>query len=174
MTQGLDLLAEGGTVTLTDGTAVPLRYSFRALALLEARFGSVGAVQQAIDSTGSGAAFGPLAQIIGAGTVGPGGFEPHIREHVDAKGVRTVSDIVYRRRTDGALLEDLLDPGRLDEYTRAFTAALSRALENRSRGNVPAPVTTVTPGLETTPSLGANTSTSPSVPSTFQSLSSGS
>jgi hypothetical protein len=174
MTQGLDLLAQGGTVTLTDGTEVPLRYSFRALALLEARFGSVAAVQKAIDSTGEGAAFGPLAQIIGAGTVGPGGFEPHIREHVDAKGKRTVSDIVYRRRTDSALLEDLLDPGRLDEYTRAFTIALSRALEDRSRGNAPAPaVQTVTPGLETTDSPGANTSISPSVPSTFQSASSG-
>ncbi|MGI3198443.1 hypothetical protein ACRJ4W_07260 [Streptomyces sp. GLT-R25] len=56
MTTGLDLLAEGGTITLTDGTEVPLRYSFRALALLEARFGSVGAVQTAIDSTGAGAA----------------------------------------------------------------------------------------------------------------------
>lgn len=172
MTTGLDLLAEGGRVTLTDGTEVPLRYSFRALALLEARFGSVAAVQEAIDSTGSGAAFGPLAQIIGAGTVGPGGFEPYIREHQDAKGNRHVTDITYRRRTDGANLEDLLDPGRLDEYTRAFTAALSRALE--SRGNGPAPdVQTVTPGLETTPSLGASTSTSPSVPSTFQSASSG-
>ena len=37
MTQGLDLLAEGGDVTLTDGTTISLRYSFRALALLEAR-----------------------------------------------------------------------------------------------------------------------------------------
>lgn len=172
MTTGLDLLAEGGTVSLTDGTTTPLRYSFRALALLEARFGSVGAVQSAIDSTGAGAAFGPLAQIIGAGLVGPGGFEPHIREHVDAKGKRTVTDIVYRRRTDGANLEDLLDPGRLGEYTNAFTSALGKALE--SRGNDAAPtVETVTPGLETTPSLGANTSTSPSVSSTFQSASSG-
>ncbi|WP_183154370.1 hypothetical protein [Streptomyces shenzhenensis] len=173
MTTGLDLLAEGGAVTLTDGTEVPLRYSFRALALLEARFGSVGAVQKAIDSTGAGAAFGPLAQIIGAGTVGPGGFEPHIREYQDAKGTRHIQDIVYRRRTDGAMLDDLLDPGRLDEYTRAFTAALGRALESRSQGNGAAPVQTVTPGLETAASPGASTSISPSVPSTFLPASSG-
>ncbi|MDT0473011.1 hypothetical protein RM863_12840 [Streptomyces sp. DSM 41014] len=172
MTTGLDLLADGGHVVLTDGTEVPLRYSFRALALLEARFGSVGAVQTAIDSTGAGAAFGPLAQIIGAGLVGPGGFDPHIREHVDAKGKRTVSDIVYRRRTDGSDLMDLLDPGRIGDYTDAFTSALSRALE--SRGNDAAPATvTVTPGLETA-SHGASTSTSPSVPSTFLPATSGS
>ncbi|MGW2379310.1 hypothetical protein [Streptomyces sp. NPDC001658] len=169
MTAGLDLLAEGGTVTLTDGSEIGLRYSFRALALLEARFGSVAAVQQAIDSTGDGAAFGPLAQIIGAGCVGPGGFEPNIREHVDAKGKRTVSDIVYRRRTDGAILEDLLDPGRLGDYTNAFTAALSKALE--TRGNAPAPaVETVTPGLA---SPGTSTTTSPLVPSTFSPAPSG-
>lgn len=169
MTAGLDLLAEGGTVNLTDGTATSLRYSFRALALLEARFGSVGAVQSAIDSTGAGAAFGPLAQIIGAGLVGPGGFEPHIREHVDAKGKRTVTDIVYRRRTDGANLEDLLDPGRLGEYTNAFTAALSKALESRGNDAAPTAVETVTPGI----GLGASSITSPSAPSTFSPAPSG-
>ncbi|RSO40118.1 hypothetical protein DMH15_15970 [Streptomyces sp. WAC 06725] len=169
MTIGLDLLAEGGTITLTDGTSVSLRYSFRALALLEARFGSVAAVQDAIDSTGAGAAFGPLMQIIGAGALGPGGFEPHIREHQDAKGNRKVSDVVFRRRTDGADLADLLHPGRLDEYTRAFTAALEKALSSQGNdhaGPTPAiPVTTVSPGL--------NASTSPSVPSTFSPVSSG-
>lgn len=162
MTTGLDLLAEGATVTLTDGTDVPLRYSFRALALLEARFGSIQAVQGAIDSTGSGAAFGPLHQIIGAGCVGPGGFEPHIREYQDAKGERRVQDIVYRRRTDGADLADLLDPGRLDAYVGAFSAALSKALESRGNGASPA-VTDVS--LPTTP--GPSSTTSPSVPSTF-------
>jgi hypothetical protein len=169
MTTGLDLLAEGGTVNLTDGTSTSLRYSFRALALLEARFGSVGAVQTAIDSTGAGAAFGPLAQIIGAGLVGPGGFEPHIREHVDTKGNRTVTDIVYRRRTDGANLEDLLDPGRLGEYTSAFTSALGKALESRGNDAAPTTVETVTPGL----GHGASTTTSPLVPSTFSPAPSG-
>jgi hypothetical protein len=169
MTTGLDLLAEGGTITLTDGSEVGLRYSFRALALLEARFGSVGNVQNAIDSTGQGAAFGPLAQMIGAGMVGPGGFEPHIREHVDAKGNRTVSDIVYRRRTDGANLDDLLDPGRLGDYTSAFNAAFSRALESRGNDAAPAAVETVTPGL----GHGPSTTTSPLVPSTFSPAPSG-
>ncbi|MFD5058259.1 hypothetical protein OHB49_28825 [Streptomyces sp. NBC_01717] len=171
MTTGLDLLAEGGTITLTDGTEVPLRYSFRALALLEARFGSIGAVQEAIDSTGGGAAFGPLHQILGAAIVGPGGFEPHLREHVDAKGKRTVSDIVFRRRTDGADLADLLDPGRLDAYVAAFSSALGKALEHR--GNGPAPtVETVTPGLSL-PTPGPSSTTSLSVPSTFHPASSG-
>ncbi|MEU7381552.1 hypothetical protein AB0A91_16420 [Streptomyces sp. NPDC042207] len=174
MTTGLDLLAEGGSITLTDGTEAPLRYSFRALALLEAKFGSVGAVQTAIDSTGAGAAFGPLAQIIGAGLVGPGGFEPMIREHVDANGKRSISSIVYRRRTDGENLEDLLDPGRLGEYTNAFTAALGKALESRGNDAGPA-VETITPGLDaTTLSPGPSSSTSPSVPSTFHPASSGS
>lgn len=174
MTAGLDLLAEGGSITLTDGTTPSLRYSFRALALLEARFGSIGAVQTAIDSTGEGAAFGPLGQIIGAGLVGPGGYEPHIREYQDAKGIRHIQDIVYRRRTDGSNLEDLLDPGQLDGYTRAFTSALSKALESRGNGGAPT-VATVVPGLET-PAMstpGPSSSTSPSAPATFLPATSG-
>ncbi|MDX3074623.1 hypothetical protein [Streptomyces sp. MI02-7b] len=170
MSEGLDLLAEGGTVELTDGTTVPLRYSFRALALLEARYGSVKAVQNAIDRTGDGAAFGPVVQLLGAGMVGPGGFEPHIREHQDAQGNRKMSgDIVFRRRKDGADIADLLHPGRLAEYIAAFEAAFTKALA--SLGNDPAPVVagvtveTVSPGLTAT--------TSPSVPSTFLPATSG-
>lgn len=163
MTAGLDLLAEGATIHLTDGTTVPLRYPMRALALLEARYGSIAAVQRAIDTTGKGAMFGPLIQLVGAGCVGPGGFEPHYREHQDAKGERRISgDIVYRRRTDGADLADLLHPGRLSEYSDAFNSAFSAAL--RSLGNDEAPAPTVEPG---TPSPGESSTTSPSVPSTF-------
>jgi hypothetical protein len=170
MTHGLDLLADGGTVDLVDGTSVQLRYSMRALALLEARYGSVAAVQGAIDSTGNGAAFGPIIQLVGAGAVGPGGFEPHFREHQDAKGERKISgDIVFRRRTDGADLADLLHPGRLSQYVDAFNAAFSKALE--SLGNDDATpdlnraIETVSPGLSST--------TSPSVPSTFSQTPSG-
>jgi hypothetical protein len=167
MTTGLDLLADGSTVQLTDGTTVQLRYSFRALALLEARFGSIDAVQKAIDVTGKGAAFGPLIQILGAGSIGPGGFEPHIREHQDAKGERRISgDIVFRRRTDGADIADLLDPGQIGDYVETFTAALRKALEHR--GKAPA-ITDVTPGL--TP--GMSSTTSPSVPGTFLPATSG-
>lgn len=170
MTTGLDLLAEGGTIHLTDGTSVPLRYSFRALALLEARFGSVAAVQDAIDATGKRPAFGPLLQMVGAGCVGPGGFEPLVREYQDAKGERRVQDIVYRRRTDGTDLADLLHPGRLTEYISAFSAALGKALEDQARdgqgnGQAGTPTTTVSPGPSAT--------TSPSVPSTFLPTSSG-
>jgi hypothetical protein len=174
MTTGLDLLAEGNSIVLTDGTTVNLRYAFRSLALLEARFGSVAGIQAAINASGESAAFGPIAQIIGAGAVGPGGYEPHIREYQDAKGARHVQDIVYRRRGDGVDLADLLDPGRLGEYSAAFTAALSKALESRSASVPPAgaPVVTVTPGLDS-PSPGTTSSTSPSVPSTFLPIASG-
>ncbi|MFI6639948.1 hypothetical protein [Streptomyces sp. NPDC050504] len=164
MTAGLDLLASGASITLTDGTAVSLRYSMRAIALLEARYGSVAAVQDAIDTTGSGAAYGPIVQLLGAGCLGPGGFEPHFREHQDAKGERRISgDITYRRRTDGADLADLLHPGQLGEYVDAWTSAFTKALEalgNDSGGSTATTtVETVSPGLSST--------TSPSVPSTF-------
>jgi hypothetical protein len=164
MTQGLDLLADGGSITLTDGTTVGLRYSMRAIALLEARYGSVAAVQNAIDTTGKGAAYGPIVQLLGAGCVGPGGFEPHFREHQDAKGERKISgDIVYRRRTDGVDLADLLHPGRLHEYVEAWQTSFSKALEALGNGDSPTPagtaIETVSPGLSST--------TSPSVPSTF-------
>ncbi|TJZ55615.1 hypothetical protein FCH28_09760 [Streptomyces piniterrae] len=168
MTTGIDLLAPGVTITLTDGTALPLVYSFRGLALIEARFGSVSAVQGAIRA--DGAAFGPLIEIIGAGAVASGQFEPHIREHQDAKGKRHVTEIVYKRR-DGKQLGDLLHPGRLDEYTTAFTKAFEQSLKS-AEGNGEAaaaarPVETVTP------SPGLSATTSPSVPSTFHPSSSG-
>jgi hypothetical protein len=172
---GLDLRAPGAEISLIDGTSPSLRYPFRALALLEARFGSIGAVQAAIDSTGDGAAFGPLVQIIGAGLVGPGGFEPHVREYQDTKGVRRIQDIVYRRRTDGVDLADLLHPGLLGDYTRAFIAALNQALrtpgapEGNGQG---ATVETVTADALTSP--GTTSTTSPAVPSTFRPTPSGS
>lgn len=168
---GLDLRAEGGSIDLVDGTSVQLRYSFRALALLEARFGSIGAVQTAIDSTGEGAAFGPLVQIIGAACIGRGGFEPNIREHVDAKGDRRISEIVYRRRTDGENLADLLHPGLLRDYVNAFTAALSQALRTPGKAG---PTTVETVVTEALSSPGMTSSTSQSVPSTFSPTPSGS
>ncbi len=161
-TTGLDLLGTGHTITLADDTTVNLVYSFRGLALLEARFGSVKAVQAAVDTSGDGKVFGPLAQIIGAGCVGPGGFEPLIKERQDAAGNRTVIEITYRRRTDGTDLMDLLMPSRAGEYSDAMSSALSQAV-SASSGNDEAPtvetVTTLSPGL--------SASTSQSVPSTF-------
>jgi hypothetical protein len=170
MTTGSDLLGEGSSIDLTDGTSVRLRYPMRALALLEARYGSLDAVQAAIDTTGKGAAFGPIVQLVGAGTLGPGGFEPHYREHQDAKGERRVTgDIVFRRRTDGADLADLMHPGFLSKYVAAWQGAFSKALEGLGNDDAPAevgvPIETVSPGLSST--------TSPSVPSTFLPATSG-
>lgn len=173
MTHGLDLLGGGGTIPLSDGTEITLRYPLRALALLEARYGSVVAVQTAVDISGQGAAFGPMIQLIGAGCVGPGGFEPHYREHQDAKGERRITgDIVYRRRTDGADLADLLLPAQMNRYMATFNAAFSKALEGlgnddapEADGAAPTTVETISPGLSST--------TSPSVPSTFRPTPSG-
>ncbi|GGS82026.1 hypothetical protein [Streptomyces griseoviridis] len=167
MTAGMDLLGGGGTITLSDGTEITLRYPLRSLALLEARYGSVTAAQTAIDATGGGAAFGPLIQLIGAGCLGPGGFEPHFREHQDAKGERRISgDITFRRRLDGMDLADLLLPSQLSEYIDTFNAALQRALAGQGNdgapgetGAGPQTVETISPGLSST--------TSPSVSSTF-------
>lgn len=167
-TTGLDLLGPGHPITLADGTTALIIYSFRSLALLESRFGSVKAVQGAIDSSGDRPAFGPLMQMIGAGLVGRGGFEPHIRERVTAEGERVVTDIVYRRRTDGVDLAELLHPGRLGEYSNAFASAFSAAL--KSPGNDVAPVVeTVT--IPSSP--GTTSSISESVPSTFAPATSG-
>ncbi|WP_329291866.1 hypothetical protein [Streptomyces pseudovenezuelae] len=173
MTQGLDLLGGSGTIPLSDGTEITLRYSLRALALLEARYGSVEAAQTALDVTGKGASFGPIAQLVGCGAVGPGGFEPHYREHQDAKGERKISgDITFRRRTDGVDLADLLMPSELARYVETFNAALTKAIRGLGNDETPqesgaAPVTveTVSPGLSST--------TSPSVPSTFLPATSG-
>ncbi|WP_435252228.1 hypothetical protein [Streptomyces tendae] len=164
MTAGTDLLGGGASIPLTDGTSVQLRYSMRALALLEARYGSVQNVQNAVDKTGNGAAFGPVIQLIGAGVLGPGGFEPHYREHQDAKGERRISgDIVFRRRTDGADIADLLYPGAIGQYVEAFQSAFQKALA--AQGNDAAPTAGAT--IETLPSPGESSTTSPSVPSTF-------
>ncbi len=170
MTAGLDLLGDGASISLSDGTQVRLRYPMRALALLEARYGSVEAIQGAIDTSGKGAAFGPIIQLVGAGCVGPGGFEPHYREHQDAKGERRISgDIVYRRRTDGADLADLLLPSHLSAYVDAFNTAFGKALEGLGNDDTPepagVPVETVSPGLSSI--------TSPSVPATFRPATSG-
>ncbi|MGW2210116.1 hypothetical protein [Streptomyces sp. NPDC001781] len=170
MTAGLDLLGDGGSIPLSDGTEIPLRYSFRAIALLEARYGTIAAVQNAIDTTGQGATFGPLIQVVGAGALGPGGFEPHYREHQDAKGERRISgDITFRRRTDGADLADLLMPSSINRYVSVFNSALTKALEGMGNDEAPeaegAPTETISPGLSST--------TSPSVPSTFSPAPSG-
>lgn len=170
MTAGTDLLGDGGSIPLTDGTNVVLRYSMRAIALLEARYGSVQAVQGAIDTTGNGRTFGPIIQLIGAGALGPGGFEPHYREHEDTKGERRIAgDIVYRRRTDGVDLADLLHPGRIGDYVTAFNTSFSKALASLGNDQSPADtgvtVETVSPGLSST--------TSPLVPSTFSPTPSG-
>lgn len=137
-TPGLALMGDGPTVTLIDGSAIRLRYSMRSLALLEAKFGSVAAIQSAIDGTGRAYAFGPIIDLVGPGTIGVGGFEPHIREHVDAKGNRSTSSVTYRRKTDGLELGELLSPARITEYVTAMANGISEGLSG-GQGNDPAP-----------------------------------
>lgn len=168
VTPGLDLLGDGKTITLLDGSLIPLRYSMRSLALLEAKFGSVANIQTAIDSSGRGAAFGPIIDLIGPGTIGLGGFEPHIREHVDGKGNRSISSIAYRRKRDGLELGELMGPNRMGEHVEAMARALNEALGG-GQGNDPAPEQ---PGV-TTSSLGLTSTTSPSAPSTSPLMPSG-
>jgi hypothetical protein len=135
-------------ITLADGSAAGLRYSFRSLALLEQRFGSVSGIQSAIDQTGDGAAFGPLMDLLGAGLVNPdGGFTAHVRHRVDAAGARTVEEIVYKRSSDGRDLGDLLAPQLIREYATAMQTSLVEAFGAGSPGNGSSPETTGSPGL---------------------------
>lgn len=141
-------LAQPIDITLADGTTAGLRYSFRSLALLEQRFGSVTGIQNAIDQTGDGAAFGPLLDLIGAGLVGKrGGFTPLVRHRVDAAGARTVEEIVYKRSSDGQELGDLLAPQLVREYAAAMQTSLVEAFGAGSSGNDAGPETTGSPGL---------------------------
>ncbi|MFD0408627.1 hypothetical protein [Kitasatospora sp. NPDC127116] len=141
-------LAQPTDITLADGSTAGLRYSFRSLALLEQRFGSVTGIQTAIDQTGDGAAFGPLMDLLGAGLVGPGGgFTPHLRHRQDVAGTRTVEEILYRRSSDGRDLGDLLAPQLIHEYAAAMQTSLVSAFGTGSPGNDAAPETTGSPGL---------------------------
>lgn len=137
-------------IILADGTTAGIRYSFRSLALLEQKFGSVVGIQNAVDQTGDGAAFGPLLDLIGAGLVGKvGGFTPHLRHRVDVTGARTLEEIIYKRSSDGYELGELLDPRRTEEYADAMQTALTQAFGSStgSPGNDDSPETTESPGL---------------------------
>jgi hypothetical protein len=142
-------LAQGITITLGDGTTVLLRYTFRSLALLEQRFGSLEGIQGAIDQSGAGAAFGPLMELLGAGLCGKGGgFTPHLRHRQDVAGKRTLEEILYKRSSDGVDLGELLDLSRIQEYAEAMSTAFVTALGTGSPGNGEAvQVETVSPGL---------------------------
>ncbi len=141
-------LAQPVSITLGDGTTAALRYTFRSMALLEQRFGSVQAIQTAIDQSGDGAAFGPLMELIGAGLVGKGGFTAHVRHRQDVSGRRTVEEILYKRSSDGIELGDgLLDLARITEYAAAMSEAFTTALGSGTPGNGGAQAETVSPGL---------------------------
>ncbi|WP_045305855.1 hypothetical protein [Saccharothrix sp. ST-888] len=137
-------LGQGARIPLRDGTDAELYYSFRSLALLEARFGSVQGIQDAIDQTGGGAAFGALLDLLGAGLVGEGGFTGQIRYRQTADGARTVEEIVYRRTVDGRDLGDLLALVHIHAYVTAMQATLIDCLGAGSPGNGPSPA--VSPG----------------------------
>ncbi|MGW1174551.1 hypothetical protein ACWD4P_12625 [Kitasatospora sp. NPDC002543] len=141
-------LGQPVTIILRDGTTAGLYYSFRSLALLEQRFGGVTGIQSAIDTTSTGAAFGPLLELIGAGLVGhDGGFTPHLRHRQDVAGNRTVEEIIYKRGADGRDLGDLLEFARVREYAAAMQTAFAAAFGSGSSGNAGSPETTASPGL---------------------------
>jgi hypothetical protein len=120
----MQALAIGHPIPLRDGTSPELMFTFRSLALLEARFGSVQGIQDAVDQTGNGAAFGPILDLIGAGLVSAG-FTPHVRHRQDASGHRTVEEILYRRSSDGRELGDLMTPANIATYTESMQGAFA-------------------------------------------------
>lgn len=144
-------LGTSPTITLADGTEAPLRYTFRSMALLEQRFGSITAIQSAMELATDGAAFAPLMDTLGAALVGStGGFTAHVRHRQDTTGKRTVEEILYRRSSDGIDLGELLDLARVSEYADAMSAAFTLAFGTAtgSQGNDASPTTvTVSPGL---------------------------
>lgn len=157
VTPGLELMADGRTITLLDGSVVGVRYSMRSLALLEARFGSVMAIQTALDASGKSAAFGPVIDLIGPGCIGAGGFEPHVREVIGTNGKREIATILYRRKRDGMELGELLGPDRLTEYVTAMAVGISAALGAGGQGNDATPAPAAPPPATSSPGLTSGT-----------------
>lgn len=117
------LAALGEPITLADGSTVRLRYSFRSIAMLEAKFGSLLAVNSTLTAAyralndpkaSSAKVYTTLLDVIVPGLIDtryphPDTGQPvRLGEHPD-------------------LVADLLEPAQLSSYTRAFGKAIRQA-----------------------------------------------
>lgn len=151
------LLAPGITVTLADGREATIKFTFRSLAYLEDKFGSLGAVQalfeRAKGNQGDVAIFEPLAIIVHAGLLYqrvpawtvhlPTGAvttndEADANELASSLSTTVPVQKVLRRMTLDDVL-DLLDPARLEDYLNAAGKALGQAFGDGPGNADPAP-----------------------------------
>lgn len=115
--------AHGALLVGRDGRQVHVRYGFDALVLIEEHWGSLNAMQEALEAGKDGAVFTAVARSIHAGTTHafPWGGGPPERP-ADGPGWRE-------------LLEFLV-PGKVQEYSGAVGAALTEAFGSLvSQGN---------------------------------------
>lgn len=96
-----ELLAEGSTITLRDGSTTSLVYDFGALGEIEKRHGSVNGLVAVLEQGDQGPIFQVIGHALWAGT--------------DRKIALTD-------------FEHLLVPSRISDYVNAFTNALSEAM----------------------------------------------
>lgn len=100
------ILAAGAPVTLADGRVLHLRYTFRALKVIEDRYGSLD------------------------GTVKAMGMDDQGRVH--GRYFTTIIDMLYAGLLHTGISEDelyeLADPARVEEYDEAVNVALAQAL----------------------------------------------
>lgn len=176
------LAALGRTVTFVDGSTAQLRYSMRALILLESRFGSMAGLQSALGDIEQmdGPMLGPLLDIIGAGLC-DAGFVPHVRERVvsvrtttpDGKTVtrdeREVTSVTYVRQSDRVELGTLLDPASVEALSELMGEALAEAMP---AGEAQAPTLGAAPTVPES-FRGPTSTTSPLSPSVAAMLASG-
>lgn len=176
------LAALGRTVTFVDGSTAQLRYSMRALILLESRFGSMAGLQDALGDIEQmdRPMLAPLLDIIGAGLC-DAGFVPHVRERVVtvrtttpdgrtvARDEREVTSVTYVRQSDRVELGTLLDPASVEALSELMGAALAEAMP---AGEAPAPTLGAAPVMPES-FRGPTSTTSPLSPSVAMTLASG-
>ncbi|MFI6979310.1 hypothetical protein ACIBSV_12090 [Embleya sp. NPDC050154] len=144
-TDGARITALGRTITLTDGSTAHVRYSLRSMAHLEARFGSLAAMQDAFGQIEQAAAqfdrpmIAPIIDILGAGLL-DAGFVPHARERVtvvrrtspdgvvEQRDERETVDVTYVRQSDRRELASLLDLHSFESVATLMSEALFEAM----------------------------------------------
>lgn len=95
MTSSDQLLAAGIPIMLVGGRVVHLRYTMRGLKALEDAFGSVGAVQEAISTDGTGKQFGPLTTVLRCGLHHEGfATDDDLIDHLDLRLLSAYADAI--------------------------------------------------------------------------------